>query len=347
MLKTLVLLSLLSLSFSLCAEDWLDQQWREIPKEMRLELPLKSIHIEEEVKTALDFREGVVSKNNFVTRKYWDLGERLRSCLDAPRLSNWYTYAFWASRSAGKVISGEKFRSLGALNKNLFRLAIKLKKIKPSTYQSFAFSWINTQVGIEQIQVGQYFLNLFCHNHNKEKPREKFSTFLKKISSDKLHFQYLKRAFYQYYLALFEKDEDLKIERITLGSIYQVISEQIRLDPVMSSVFPRKGDSGFFKDKEAALVSFVATLHASLEVRGGHLIKLTRDVPSLLVLEELRSIELGEYQKLNKSWRQSNYIEGRKMRGTACRDWGNLRCRLNHLMAMFRVNMANPLFISR
>lgn len=336
--KRIIILALLIFSNMVCAgplpfNEWAKEQWELVPKEQRVSIPDLSIEIDIYDQKNLKIDADPLVRNEYINDLYAVIGNNLSKCIGGnTKIANWYYFAMWASKSAGEVISGEKYEKLGKFKNTLFWAGGAAKLFKDKKSQKEIFANTNAMIAIEMIPLGKIFLSTFCEDDQVSS----FDKFSSKFNADFDHEKILLKAFKKYYEAKNTKDPNKKIELITLGSIYQVTAEQMRVDQLLKAIFGSK----FIIPKTRDLYKKVATSVAALAIGGENKISinLNQDIKTNALMKCLRIIENPEFYALNQKYDLSNGLDSRvlEFRETAVSDWGNLNQRLKFLAAFFR-----------
>ena len=98
--------------FANSTERWLQKNYRDLPIVEIAAMPSLSIEISPYYQRLLEMDREPLVRNLEINQSYLDLSQKLMSCLGFRRdrpFANWYHYAYYASHSARKVISGDFF----------------------------------------------------------------------------------------------------------------------------------------------------------------------------------------------------------------------------------------------
>lgn len=309
--------------------NWLLNQWSMIPITERPSLPHITIPISDFDKKILHFARDPIERNKDINQAYKEIAYKLSQCTETEGQANWYHFAYWASKSAGEVISGLKFDSYQALSRTMYKMASHLGVIPNETAMASMFARTNSLIAVEMIPMGRHFLKEFCSSDSPPL----FSSFSRHFSRSGIREKEMERAFANYYAAIFEKDLVKKKQLVSLASTLQVMSEQRRVNENVDSVF-RFGTR--LKDPIEKVYRWFASKTGSLKISRGEIIPLASHVTTQYLDEEMKVIVLDEYLKLHRQ----HQVEERPMtsffKKTGVKDWGNLKQRLKYLLAMFR-----------
>ena len=91
-------------------KTWAEKEWTKIPTTQQVSLPGFKFDINEFDKEWLSIKKEAVQRNEYINSSYFYLGESLSRCLGVEgEIANWYHFANWASKSAGEILTKEKF----------------------------------------------------------------------------------------------------------------------------------------------------------------------------------------------------------------------------------------------
>lgn len=315
---------------------WLIDQWEKIPVKERPALPHLTIPIHKRDLINLDLTKNPITRNSYISESYRDIAYKLAHCTETFDQANWYHYAYWASKSAGEVISGNKFNSYDIISRSLYGAASRLRVIPTEKEMAAMFARTNTLIAIEMIPIGRHFISEFCQNKSNLKA---FNIFSKHFSqSDEKEIE-LEKAFKNYFHAILEKDLSQKRQLISLGATLQVLSEQKRVHENIDTVFKLGSD---LKDPVEHFYRWYASHSGALKMCLGEVVPLTKNVSTIHLAPELKSISVEDYIKLHQKHKVELAPSGRYFQKTAVKDWGDLSQRLRFLVAMFRAHAVRP-----
>lgn len=324
--------------------DWAREQWALLPEDQRASIPVADIPIDEITRRRLDVRAEPVTRNVFISSVYALMARELADCVNpGVRVGNWYHFATWASVSAGDVINLQKFDRLDAVDSTALFIGAAVRYIPPQDRQREIFANTNSLIALEMIPVGRFFLDTFCKEPKKRRPLSDFTSQFKPTSPSE---RMLMDAFALYRLALYENDEEAKVELLTAASILQVFSEQMRVDELIKSVF----HSDFLFDATTRFYKSQATHAGALRIgtTAPLRVELDRDVPAFHTHKYLRGIVIPEHRQLNGQLGLPNVLsdDARVYPNTASVDWSDLPSRKRFLAAFFRgFNAVESLFV--
>ncbi len=313
---------------------WAKEQWKLIPLEQRLSIPDISIKIDIQDQVNLKIDADPLLRNNYINSMYGIIGNQLARCMNNnnSNIANWYHFATWASKSAGDVISGKKFQELGKFKKTLFWAGGATRAFKNKKLQKELFANTNAMIAIEMIPLGKTFLDLFCTKKNDIPFKQFENIFNARLKYEKT----LLKAFEFYYSAIKARGSNEKLEYITLGSIYQVIAEQARIDRILKSIFTSK----IISKKLDKIYKKIATKEGKLTIGSKYKthVYLNKNVKTNILPSDLRVIQNNDFIYLNRNYEISNdlKVNDHSFKGTAVKNWGDLTQRTKFLIAFFR-----------
>ncbi len=345
-LRLLLIASLIFTTLTSQADEqqWLQQQWQLIPANIQVAMPSPYIPIEKVDKHLLATKFDPVLRNQYINHTYHLIGKAFNHCMQINfPFGNWYFFASWASKSAGEIISGHKFKSLNGWQEFWVNI-LQLTKVLDSKQQlKQIFASVNQMIAIEMIPLGKSFLQHFC-TPDAQLDNKAWQRFNQLMLKHKPEERLLQKAFYHYFLAIKEKDINLKKEHITLAATLQVISEQMRVDKPIKHVFDARGPhpiKDIIQEKCTAIGDYKMIGNNSITR-----IKLAEDIKNVGLDHDLKQIELPElrqlYQQQNTKLAKNQFY----VPATACRNWGDLQQRKRFLTAMFwiYINKSDLLF---
>lgn len=310
--------------------NWLLTQWDMIPVIERPSLPHITVPITFQDKKALAFSRDPIERNLDINQAYKEIAYKLAQCTGTEKQANWYHFAYWASRSAGEVISGLKFNSYRNLSRTMYNLASRIGAVPSEADMAAMFARTNSLIAVEMVPIGRHFLKEFC---GPDSQGASFSTFSRHFTRTGLREKEMERAFANYYAAINEKDPIKKKQQVSLASTLQVMSEQRRVNENIDSVF-RFGSR--LRDPVERIYRWYASKTGSLKILRGEKIPLTRHVTTQYLAEELKEIVLSEYLKLHRQHQVEIIPKMSYFKKTGVKDWGDIKQRLRYLLAMFR-----------
>lgn len=353
--------------FSNTEEAWLHASYKNLPVVEMATLPSLKIPIMPFYKDQLQMESDPLVRNSYINEHYQYLGKHLMQCFgfdEKEPFANWYHYAYWASKSARKVISGDFFLNQDIAIKIGMNFASFFGLFQKPTMQGI-FARTNNLIALEMIPLGQEFFHTFCQEGETD-----FNKFAEKLLNDQQQDQILVFAFYQYYMAIHEKDLKTKKERIAYATTLQVMSEQMRVDDNIKEAFRYNGsiplaeyvfhqmathsgalDLGIYqmnKDQRqiplrSGRISSGRYSRDINEIFNGNQMHLEYDVRTAQTDRDLLDIKLAPYQNLLAKYKLENNIRRiHKYKKTGVDNWAKLHKRLKHLIAQFRTNMTNP-----
>ena len=315
---------------------WLLDQWKKIPVKERPALPHLSIPINQTDRINLDLSRDPVERNTYISESYRDIAYTLAHCSETFDQANWYHYAYWASKSAGEVITGHKFNSYDVIARSLYGGASKLRVIPTEKEMAAMFARTNTLIAIEMIPIGRHFVNEFCKSKSNHKAFNRFSKHFSQSDEKEIE---LENSFKHYFHAIHEKDLTKKRQYISLAATLQVLSEQKRVHENIDTVF-RLGSK--LKDPIEHFYRWYASHSGALKMSFKEVVPLTKNVSTTHLAQELKIISLQEYINLHKKHQVELSPSGKYFPKTGVRDWGDLSQRLKFLVAMFRAHAVRP-----
>lgn len=331
-------------------QDWLADQYKDIPPAEFADMPSMAIPISKQDRQSLAFIGDRISqsekenwqlkKNNYINRAYHEIGNELMQCMGDLKMANWYHFAAWASLSGGKVINRSRFDDLSNLKKAGMKFSTAMDWTDKEKIREI-FIRANTLIALEMIPLGREFLSRFCTKKNEA--LFSIRDFINDIGDDELHNKYIKEAFLHYYRAIHLQNSAEKKERITYASTMQVIGEQTRVDDNLDEVF--KVDSRLVDWELDWYIRLQSSRSGALRIGDQHalLVPLVKDVSLNYIDEDLKKIELPEYVSLHEQLNiPSNLSFYRRVPKTAARDWSKRKSRYKFLTAMFRAYASHP-----
>lgn len=315
---------------------WLLDQWKRIPVKERPALPHLTIPINQNDRINLDLSRDPTARNIYISESYRDIAYKLAYCTETFDQANWYHFAYWASKSAGEVITGHKFNSYDVISRSLYGAASRLKVIPTEKEMAAMFARTNTLIAIEMIPLGRLFLNEFCDEKKKSKAYSSFSKHF--LRSDEKEIE-LENAFKSYFDAIYETDLSKRRQIVSLASTLQVLSEQKRVHENIDSVFQLGSQ---LKDPIEHFYRWFASHSGALKMSFGEVVPLTKNVTTLFLVDGLQTITDMEYQKLHIKHKVELSATRNYFLRTGVKDWGDLKQRLRFLVAMFRAYAVKP-----
>ena len=99
------------------------------------------MEVDETDQRNLSIDKNPVARNIYINQTYDVQAKELSTCLqlDEP-FANWFHFAAWASKSAGNVISGQKFERFKKIKKSLLSLATAVRVIPSKERQQEIFA---------------------------------------------------------------------------------------------------------------------------------------------------------------------------------------------------------------
>jgi hypothetical protein len=199
-----------------------------------------------------------VIRNLFITQRYHDLSLGLRAVVDRDNV-NWSTFATWASKTAGETIRDEEVPKVvvglldsGETISSAFRWAAEaLRTLDPeappgSVSVPILFGPVRKMIEdlAEQIAIGnlKVFGELapifadFVQTFDEEPQRDprQIDAFVERLTPgpvEKGGQDLLREAFRGYWEARYERDAELKAQRILASNVQIGLHEQTRLQP--------------------------------------------------------------------------------------------------------------------
>jgi hypothetical protein len=351
-------------------ERWLQEAYRNVPLVEFATHPSLEVRIPKYFKDALRMDVDPLKRNTDINREYLRLAGELMSCMgfsEKKPFANWYHYAYYASKSARKVISGDFFIEQDVALKIGTNLASFFGLFQKPAMQAI-FARTNNLIALEMLPIGQDFYYEFCVNNKKD-----FSEFASKLNKEYPHERILIDAFHQYFLAKQETDLKQKKERVTLATTLQVISEQIRVNDNINEAFRYNGSVPLAEYRFNRLATKSGSLNLEYgqqksrkspflrsgrigagnysrdikEIFNGTQMHLGYDVRTARTDQDLLKLELPEYKALFKQYDLATDVTSiHKYKDTGVYKWANLASRLRHLVAQFRSNMSNKYLFS-
>jgi hypothetical protein len=320
------------------------QQYKDVPLEEFAKIPNPEVPVPLDDMVNLRMDSDPVARNKYINQTYFEIAQELQACTQSEGFGNWYHFAVWASVSGGKVIDGSKFKNMRKRD----RLGLWFSELMDWTNKEYmieVFERANTLIALEMIPLGKHFLTQFCGPNAKKN----FSNFASLFSDDSKHDQYVKAAFYQYFLAISEKSPKLKAERMALASTLQVMGEQIRVDDNLDAVFKmdpmllRWSEKSFLARKGDFIVRLRSTQQGALQIGRSNPIDLPlhENVSAIHTHKYLKNIELKAYRDLLDRYSLPYNVKLEdSYQDTATEDWSSWPKRFKFLAAMFRTVIA-------
>lgn len=324
-------LFLLFFSFAVHAQNtasWIDQQWQLLPRPERATKPAASIPISLEDRRGLDLQNTPVGRNTYLNATYQQLAHDFARCLSVP-VASWYQFGYWASRTSGRFMTGERFRQMGPLARTGLALLATLGIVQSEREMIQLFARTNFLIGVEMVPAGKLFLKTYCQGGQLPA----YEIFGRHLEGGDRARQELHLAFKQYYLALLESDGKRKSELVAYGTTLQMMGEQRRAQYNVNALF-NIGIPG--PGPVESIYRWFAASSTGLEIRGGVVIPFNQNVSTRLMDADLASVTLPGYRALHQEHRVATETNLNSFRGTAVRDWGNLTQRLRFLVAVVR-----------
>ncbi|SDG26892.1 hypothetical protein [Chitinophaga filiformis] len=196
-----------------------------------------------------------VLRNVLITQSYYELSEIIMSRTGA--VANWCTFATWASRQAGQSIRKEdlqrtlearvdikllkEFQALIAIASEMgigSSISVRLHALVKNSLFTSVVDRIGEAVakGNKKVfeEIGFQFARFIAECFDNTEPDlQRCELFCREMldGDPPDGQQYLKRAFTNYYMAFFERDEQLRLERLLLANLQIGFHEQTRLQP--------------------------------------------------------------------------------------------------------------------
>lgn len=313
------------------SKQWIDKQWAEIPIKVQVAKPSPLFNISAIDKKMLASSVDPLVRNTYINHTYSLLGDSLSRCIGLDQtFGNWYYFASWASKSAGEIISGRKFKQLSPWQDFWVSVLQLAKVLQPQQELQSLFGSVNQMIAAEMIPLGKTFLEFFCQG--TPRPWKDFRELMfNKTYEDKI----LQAAFFNYYQAIFAQSINLKKEHTILASTWQVISEQKRIDNPIKSVFDAQGPTPLKK-----IIQRKCTDIGDYHMESSNTfttIVLNQDIIKKNIDHDLKKIDLPALKKLYKEEHTMDFKEAPSINGTACQNWGSFPQRKKFLTAMFWV----------
>lgn len=323
-----VLLLLPSIVVAASTPEWLNAQWKLLPRAEWATQPSLTIPISQEDRAGLDLGRPHPARNAYLNATYKRLAQDFARCLNVP-MASWYHFGYWASTTSGRFISGERFRTMNPIQRSGLAVLAGLGLAHSEEDMITLFGRVNFLVGVEMIPAGKLFLQTYCSGGTL-RPYDDFGKNL--VVGDRARRE-LHDAFEQYYLALKETDPRLKVERVAYGTTLQMMGEQRRAQVNVDALFA-------FGDQRHGPIEFIyrwmAAGSAGLELGHGLVIPFVKDVSAKFMSPDLDPVTLPGYKALHQEHRVSLEPMFDRFLGTAVQDWGNLDQRLRYLVAIMR-----------
>ncbi len=196
-----------------------------------------------------------VLRNVLITQSYYELSQIIMSRTGA--VANWCTFATWASKQAGQSIRKEdlqrtlearvdiellkEFQALIAIASEMgigSSTKIRLHALVKNSLFTSVVDRIGEAVakGNKKVfeEIGFQFARFIAECFDNTEPDlQRCELFCREMldGDPPDGQQYLKRAFINYYMAFFERDEQLRLERLLLANLQIGFHEQTRLQP--------------------------------------------------------------------------------------------------------------------
>lgn len=299
-----------------------------LPRAERATKPSPTIPISDEDRKGLDLRNTAVVRNRYLNATYKQLARDFNSCLNVP-MASWYHFGYWASRTSGRFMTGERFRQMGPIARAGLAILGALNIVHSEREMIELFGHTNFLIGVEMVPAGKLFLKTFCSGGTLPS----YETFGRHLEGGDLARQELHKAFEQYYLALHEQNPDLKLSLVAYGTTMQMMGEQRRAQNNVDALFHIGGPG---QGAVESLYRWMAVASTGLELGSGLVIPFNKNVSSTHMPDALAVIEDTHYIQLHEE-RGVELLPVRGVfRGTAVKDWGNLKQRLRYLVAVVR-----------
>jgi hypothetical protein len=370
-MKKLYVLSFLFSTFisaqPVSTTSWLKEQWEATPEAFRVTMPSDQFPIGEDHRRILKLKNPInpILRNSYINQRYAHMSDALRRCLlsnidmskHSLNVSNWYTMAHWASKSAGEVIDKSRFTKealeadkiylahaqamhhitednyyadLSMIDAALMAIGlVDYSKTSIGENQVLLFEIVNAQIAIEMIPVGEAYLTTFCSkNSNQKSFWEKF----------KIEDELLKKAFLHYEEARKSRDYNKKLELILLASTEQVLHEQTRVHANLVTAMD-------FNHKYTYILPFFLTLFAGYKMGTHYVLELklneavVRTSPFLETITQpdlLKIYEQYEVGAIVDEWDETSRKNYKVYEGSKCVLWTDLNCRGRFLTQLFR-----------
>lgn len=322
-----LLLSLLS--FSLFAQDnrsWIDQEWAKLPETARATKPSPGVPISQEDREGLTLDVTPVARNTYLKKTYSRLAHAFYQCLGVP-MGSWYHFAYFANRTSGEFMTGQRFKEMGWLERHILELMGWHDLIPSEKEMIELFAYVNFTIGIEMVPHGKLFLESFCGKETIPA----FEVFSSKLEDNDLARRELLSGYKAYHDALFENDPTLRLERVALGTSLLMMGEQRRAQSNVDALFrfgnDERGPVEFFYRWTAAATT---GLELNEDVVVPFATNMTAKYIKNLRVTLPRYIELHQEHKL-----KVNPVRG-EFPKTRIFDWGNIDQRLRFMLAVVR-----------
>lgn len=310
--------------------DWARKESLKLPSDLRASFPSFSGIVDEVDQNRLSIDTNPIERNHYINEIYDIQAKELNACLEIEGvMANWFNFAAWASKSAGKVISGEKFKTLGKIKKTLFSFATAIRVIPGKNQQQEIFAGTNALIAMEMIPIGNEFLRLFCNGTKRD-----FDTFKDKFKPSLEHEYLLLNAFELYYNAKYTVDMNKKKELVLLASIKHVNAEQIRINHLLDKVFKIKLRSRKIKK----IYTKLATKEGAISLGRNVIIKvdLTKPISTIRIKDNLKKLKLKETLDIFRSFNiPTEVISGNNFIDVGVKNWGDLDQRMKFLAGFF------------
>lgn len=148
-------------AYSQSTPQWLDDQWRMLPRAERASKPASSIPISNFDRQGLDLHNTAVFRNRYLNATYKDLAREFADCLNVP-MASWYHFGYWASTTSGRFMTGERFRQMGPIARAGLAVLSTLNIVQSEKEMIDLFGRTNFLIGVEMVPAGRLFLKTFC-----------------------------------------------------------------------------------------------------------------------------------------------------------------------------------------
>lgn len=266
-------------------------------------------------------------RNLLITQAYHDLSLDVADALGAQDQINWCTIAAWASRRAGQTIRGEDVRGQSLLVRLLSHLPGGASLVRLVGRIAEEVAQGNREVFAEVAPPFAAFVREFAQD--RVPCAERFARFACRfrpgsVATTPGHTgqDELRRAFFLYYAAKFERCPKRRAEQIHEANLHVALQEQTRLQRRIAASMP------------LGLAPLITRALLSIELGGITEYSLGTDLPERAPAEGLRSIENPELRAF--ILRFDRDIDS--MRGTAAQRWDVLDDRMRFIVDLFRLH---------
>lgn len=328
-MKYLFLLALLpAMVRAESTSEWIERQWAKIPAYEQAERPSAAVPINDEDRANLDLETDPVARNAYITASYHVIAQELSRCLNMPDIANWYHYGNWASRNSGRYISQEHFRQMHVIHRWGLDLGGRLRLIPTQEEMVSYLVHTNFLIAVEMIPLGRHFINSFCG----EGPTPTYEEFAQVLTTKQAA---LNAAFAHYLTAKDTKRDTLREERVVYATTLHMFAEQTRAQNNVDMIF-RLGDE--HRGPIEFFYRWIAAGATGMELDNGFVIPFARDVDAREMKPALQTLMIASYRELfMNAGLALDPVRG-VFRGSAVKDWGNLRQRLRFLAAIARAH---------